>query len=62
MDDLSTVNIDGFYAQAGYLLFGGKYNYNKAEGEFTRVSRGKEYGDLEVAFRYDYVGLSRTKC
>lgn len=55
MDNLSTVNIDGFYAQAGYLLFGGKYNYNKAEGEFTRISRGKEYGDLELAFRYDYV-------
>ncbi|WP_175418953.1 OprO/OprP family phosphate-selective porin [Aureibaculum algae] len=55
MDDLSSVNIDGFYAQAGYLLFGGKYNYNKAEGEFTRISRGKKYGDLELAFRYDYV-------
>lgn len=55
MNNLSSVNFDGFYAQAGYLLFGGNYNYNKAEGEFTRITRGKKYGDLEVAFRYDYV-------
>ncbi|MCK0131625.1 porin [Flavobacteriaceae bacterium F08102] len=55
MDNLSTVSFDGFYAQAGYLLFGGNYNYNRADGEFTRVSRGKKYGDLEVAFRYDFV-------
>ena len=55
IDNLSTVNLNGFYAQFGYLLFGGTYNYNKAEGEFTRITRGKEYGDLEVAFRYDFV-------
>jgi len=55
MDALSSIDFDGFYMQAAYLLFGGKYNYNKADGEFTRVSRGKEYGDLEVAFRYDFV-------
>ncbi len=53
-----TATFDGFYAQAGYLLFGGKYNYNKAEGEFTRVNRGKSYGDLEVAVRYDYVNAN----
>lgn len=58
LDDLSSVNIDGFYMQAGYLLFGGKYNYNRAEGEFTRVSRGKDYGDLELAFRYDYINAN----
>jgi phosphate-selective porin OprO/OprP len=54
-NNLSTVNINGFYAQAGFLLFGGNYNYNKVEGEFTRLTRGKEYGDLEIAFRYDFV-------
>ncbi|MFK5878585.1 MAG: porin [Flavobacteriaceae bacterium] len=55
MNGLETVNLNGFYMQAGYLLFGGKYNYNKAEGEFTRITRGKDWGELEVAFRYDYV-------
>ncbi len=53
--DLQNVNINGFYMQAGYLLLGGKYVYNKAEGEFTRIQRGRSYGDLEIAIRYDYV-------
>lgn len=57
-DDLSNVTIGGFYAQAGVLLLGGKYNYNKQEGEFTQVSRGKEWGELELAFRYDYMNAN----
>ena len=58
MNDLETVNINGFYIQAGYLLFGGRYNYNKADGEFTRITRGKDWGDLEIALRYDYVNAN----
>ncbi len=57
-DELESVDIDGFYIQAGYLLFGGKYNYNKAEGEFTRITRGREYGELEIAVRYDYINAN----
>lgn len=58
MNDLESINIDGGYIQAGYLLFGGRYNYNKADGEFTRLTRGKEYGELEIALRYDYVNAN----
>jgi len=60
-DDLEAVDIDGFYIQAGYLIFGGRYNYNKAEGEFTRITRGRKYGELEVAVRYDYVNANDFK-
>ncbi len=56
--DLESVDLDGFYIQAAYLLFGGRYNYNKAEGEFTRITRGKDYGELEVAIRYDYINAN----
>lgn len=56
--ELSQVNQDGFYAQAAFLIFGGKYNYNKSEAEFTQVSRGKKWGDIELAFRYDYLNLN----
>ena len=56
--DLETVNLDGFYIQAGYLLFGGRYNYNRADGEFTRLTRGKDFGELEIALRYDYVNAN----
>lgn len=55
---LETVNIDGMYIQAAYLIFGGRYNYNRADGEFTRLIRGKDYGELEVALRYDYVNAN----
>ena len=58
MDGFEDVNLNGFYAQAGYLLRGGKYNYNKNEGEFTQISRGHENGELEVAFRYDFLDLN----
>ncbi len=56
-EGLSGVNLNGFYAQVGYLLGDGKYNYNKNEGEFTQVSRGKK-GELEAAFRFDYIDLN----
>jgi phosphate-selective porin OprO/OprP len=48
----------GFYAGVAYLIFGGKYAYNNEEGEFTQVSRGKEWGDIEVALRYDFIDLN----
>jgi len=56
--ELGTFKASGMYAAVSYLIFGGKYNYNDEEGEFAQVSRGKEWGDVEVAFRYDYVNLN----
>ena len=50
--ELETVHLNGFYAQAGVLLTGGKYLYNKNEGEFTQVARGSKKGELEAAFRF----------
>ncbi len=57
-ETFSTAHFDGFYAQVGYILFGGKYQYNKAEAEPTQVKRGKKWGDIELAFRYDYLNLN----
>ncbi len=57
-EGLSAVNLNGFYAQVGYLLKGGKYNYNKNEGEFTQISPASDKGQLELAFRYDYIDLN----
>ena len=51
----SKAHFEGAYAQVGWLIFGGKYNYNMKEGEFTQVTRGKDWGDLELAFRFDYL-------
>ena len=51
----------GGYAAVAYLIFGGKYNYDNEQGEFTQVSRGKKWGDIELALRYDYINLNDTK-
>ncbi len=51
----------GCFASLSYLIFGGKYSYNDEEGEFTQVSRGKKWGDVELALRYDYINLNDTK-
>ncbi len=57
-DDLYTAKFDGFYAQAGWLLFGSKYVYNNQEGEFTQISRANNWGDIELAVRYSYVNVN----
>jgi phosphate-selective porin OprO and OprP len=57
-NDLPTENFDGFYVFGSWLLFGGKYNYNTYDGEFTQVARGKDWGDFELALRYDYINLN----
>ena len=48
----------GFYVYGSWLMFGGKHTYDAAAGEFTQPSRGKKWGDLELAFRYDYIDLN----
>ncbi len=48
----------GWYAMASYLLFGGEQRYNLAESEFTQPSRGREWGDIELVARYDYLDLN----
>ena len=55
---VSSTTADGSYAQVGWLIFGGRYQYNSGEGEFTRVKRGRDWGDIELAFRYDFISLN----
>jgi len=59
-DGIEKAKFEGAYAQVGWLIFGGKYNYNMKEGEFTQVSRGKDWGDLELLFRFDYLNWNDT--
>ncbi len=55
---ITSSTADGLYAQAAWLIFGGRYQYNSSEGEFTRIKRGRNWGDIELAFRYDYINLN----
>ncbi len=56
-EGLTGVNLNGLYAQVGYLLGDGKYRYNKNEGEFTQPGLGQK-GEFEAAFRFDYIDLN----
>ena len=49
---------DGWYAQAGYLLFGGKQRYDAMGGKYTKVERGRSWGDIELCGRYEYCNLN----
>lgn len=55
---LPTLNFNGFYAQAACLLFGGHQFYNKTEAEFSQPYRGKKWGDVELAIRYDNIDMN----
>ncbi|MGC3978151.1 MAG: porin [Paludibacteraceae bacterium] len=57
-NDKQTLDFGGFYVQGTYMLFGGRQVYNKSEGEFTQPDKGKKWGDVELALRYDYVNLN----
>jgi len=57
-DDLASASFDGFYVLGSALLFGGRHRYNPGEGEFTQPSRGRSWGDVELAARYAYLNLT----
>ena len=51
----------GWYVQAGYLLFGGNQNYDAGGAKYTRVNAGKEWGDIELCARVEYLDLNMSK-
>ena len=48
----------GWYVQASYLLFGGTQRYSTSRGAFGSPTRGRSWGDIEVAARFDYLNLN----
>ncbi len=58
LPDKSSRSFWGWYAQGGYLLFGGTQRYDTAGAKFTRVKRGQKWGDLELCGRVEYINLN----
>ena len=56
--DPSTKNFGGWYVQAGYLLFGGKHQYDAKGAKYTKIERGSKWGDLELCGRYEICDLN----
>jgi phosphate-selective porin OprO and OprP len=57
-NNLERLDFGGFYVQTVYMLFGGKQVYNKVDAEFTLPDKGKKWGDVELALRYEYIDLN----
>lgn len=62
-DDSPAVNkndksFGGWYAQAGYLLFGGQQRYDYGGAKYNRVQRGQKWGDVELTARYECIDLN----
>ncbi len=55
---LPTEEFHGYYLQAGYLLFGGQQKYSTSRGAFSTPTTGRNWGDLEVALRYEKTDLN----
>ena len=51
----------GWYVQAGYLLFGGNQNYDAGGAKYTRVRRGRDWGDIELCARVEYADFNISK-
>ena len=49
---------DGWYVQASYMLFGGTQAYDSDGAKYTRTTAGKNWGDLELAARFQTMDLN----
>ena len=56
--DAVPANLNGWYAQAGMLLFGGQQRYDANGGKYTKIKPGKKWGDIELCARYEYCNLN----
>ena len=55
--DSPTKHFWGVYAQAGILLFGGHQHYDAGGAKYTRITPGRDWGDVELCARYDRLDL-----
>ena len=60
-DELGPQTADGWYVQAGWLLFGGQQNYDSKGGKYTRINPGRSWGDVELCARYEVADFNCSK-
>lgn len=52
---------EGWYAQASWLLFGGTQSYDSDGAKYTRITSDHNWGNLELAVRYQYCDFNTGK-
>lgn len=61
VNPLPTQWAEGWYAQASWLLFGGTQNYDADGAKYTRTTSEHKWGNLEIAFRYEFADFNTGK-
>ncbi len=56
--DEASINLSGWYVQAGYLLFGGRQRYDANGGKYTKIKPARKWGDIELCLRYEFLDLN----
>jgi len=51
-------HFQGWYVEAGCLLFGGKQSYDSGGAKFNRVRTGRTWGDVELAAKYEFLNMN----
>ena len=51
-------HFQGWYVEAGYLLFGGKQSYDSGSAKFNRIRNGHDWGDVELALKYEFLDMN----
>lgn len=59
--EITPQTADGWYVQAGWLLFGGNQNYDAGGAKYTRIDSGRGWGDVELCARYEYANFNCSK-
>ncbi len=54
-------HFQGWYVEAGCLLFGGKQSYDSDGAKFNRVRTGQSWGDVELALKYEFLDMNDYK-
>lgn len=58
IDSIPVAHFKGHYVQGSMMVFGGRYQYNANDGEFTQPRLGRKWGDVELGLRYQYLDLN----
>ena len=51
-------HFQGWYVEAGYLLFGGKQTYDSGSAKFNRTRNGRSWGDVELGLKYEFLDMN----
>lgn len=51
-------HFQGWYVEAGCLLFGGKQSYDSGSAKFNRTRNGESWGDVELAAKYEFLNMN----